>query len=235
MRAVSVRHTLATEIDDGEVMTLPEKELTVVLADDHPVVRSGLRALLSSVDGITVVAEATTGREAIDATIEHRPDVLLVDLQMPDLNGIAATREVLQSVPEVAVLVLTMFHDDESVVSAMRAGARGYILKGAGQEDIVRAVRGVAAGEAIFGQNVAHRVLDLLATPRAAEPFPDLTVREREVLDLVATGLGNAVIARQLHLAPKTVSNHISAIFAKLRVVDRAAAIVRAREAGLGR
>jgi DNA-binding NarL/FixJ family response regulator len=235
MRAVSVRHTLATEIDDGEVMTLPEKELTVVLADDHPVVRSGLRALLSSVDGITVVAEATTGREAIDATIEHRPDVLLVDLQMPDLNGIAATREVLQSVPEVAVLVLTMFHDDESVVSAMRAGARGYILKGAGQEDIVRAVRGVAAGEAIFGQNVAHRVLDLLATPRAAEPFPDLPVRDREVLDLVATGLGNAVIARQLHLAPKTVSNHISAIFAKLRVVDRAAAIVRAREAGLGR
>jgi DNA-binding NarL/FixJ family response regulator len=224
-----------TENDDGEVMTLPEKELTVVLADDHPVVRSGLRALLSSVDGITVVAEATTGREAIDATIEHRPDVLLVDLQMPDLNGIAATREVLQTVPDVAVLVLTMFHDDESVVSAMRAGARGYILKGAGQEDIVRAVRGVAAGEAIFGQNVAHRVLDLLATPRTAEPFPDLTVREREVLDLVAAGLGNAVIARQLHLAPKTVSNHISAIFAKLRVVDRAAAIVRAREAGLGR
>jgi DNA-binding NarL/FixJ family response regulator len=241
MQAVSIRHTLGAERDpadaDGGVMTslLPEKELTVVLADDHPVVRSGLRALLSSVDGITVVAEATTGREAVDETVKHRPDVLLVDLQMPDLNGIAATREVLQSAPEVAVLVLTMFHDDESVVSAMRAGARGYILKGAGQEDIVRAVRGVAAGEAIFGQNVAHRVLDLLATPRTAEPFPDLTVREREVLDLVAAGLGNAVIARQLHLAPKTVSNHISAIFAKLRVVDRAAAIVRAREAGLGR
>jgi DNA-binding NarL/FixJ family response regulator len=117
----------------------------------------------------------------------------------------------------------------------MRAGARGYILKGAGQEDIVRAVRGVAAGEAIFGQNVAHRVLDLLATPRAPDPFPDLTTREREVLDLVAAGLGNAIIARRLHLAPKTVSNHISAIFAKLRVADRAAAIVRAREAGLGR
>src|SRR5882724_3537626 len=114
------------EVDGGGVTALPEKELTVVLADDHPVVRSGLRALLSSVDGITVVAEATNGREAVDATVQHRPDVLLVDLQMPDLNGIAATREVLQSAPEVAVLVLTMFHDDESVVSAMRAGARGY-------------------------------------------------------------------------------------------------------------
>ncbi|WP_396278745.1 response regulator [Kibdelosporangium aridum] len=239
---MSARHTLGVErspaeADGDDAMTSlpPEKELTVVLADDHPVVRGGLMALLSSVEGITVVAEATNGREAVEETVKHRPDVLLVDLQMPDLNGIAATREVLKAAPDVAVLVLTMFHDDESVVSAMRAGARGYILKGAGQEDIVRAVRGVAAGEAIFGQNVAHRVLDLLATPRTAEPFPDLTAREREVLDLVAAGLGNAVIARQLHLAPKTVSNHISAIFAKLRVVDRAAAIVRAREAGLGR
>jgi DNA-binding NarL/FixJ family response regulator len=171
-------------------MTSPpqEKELTVVLADDHPVVRSGLKALLSSVDGITVVAEATNGREAVNETVKHRPDVLLVDLQMPDLNGIAATREVLQSAPEVAVLVLTMFHDDESVVSAMRAGARGYVLKGAPPEEIVQAVVAVASGQAVFGSGVAARITGLVTSGARPHPFPELTSRERDVLDLLARG-----------------------------------------------
>nr|WP_218952251.1 response regulator transcription factor [Amycolatopsis anabasis] len=211
------------------------KEVSVMLVDDHPVVRGGLRALLSSVGGIHVVAEATTGAEALREAVTHRPDVILMDLQLPDLNGIAVTRQVLKSAPGTAVLVLTMFEDDESVVAAMRAGARGYLLKGASQDDIVRAVHGVARGAAIFGQNIAHRVIGLLAEPQRLEAFPELTTREREVLDLIAAGLGNASIAQRLHLSPKTVSNHISAIFVKLRVADRAEAVARARAAGLGR
>lgn len=211
-----------------------QDDIKVVIADDHPIVRNGLRDLLSSVDGIRVVAEATTGRQAVQQALRHRPDVLLMDLQMPDLNGIAATREVVGTAPNVAVLVLTMFEDDESVLSAMRAGARGYLLKGGPQEDIIQAVRGVATGGAFFGQNIAGRVIDLLAAPPPAQAFPDLTPRELDVLSLIATGLGNASIARRLQLAPKTVSNHISNIFTKLQVNDRSEAIARARKAGLG-
>jgi DNA-binding NarL/FixJ family response regulator len=209
--------------------------LRVVLADDHPVVRDGLSALLSSVDGIEVVATAATGREAVRAAVTAAPDVLVLDVQMPDLDGPAAAAEVARAAPSVAVLVLTMFDDDDTVFAAMRAGALGYLLKGATQDEIVRAIRAVAAGEAIFGPGVARRVLGLVAgTGRAADPFPDLTQREREVLELLAAGLTTTAVGARLGLAPKTVTNHASAVFAKLGVSGRAEAVARARRAGLG-
>lgn len=210
-------------------------DIRVVLADDHPVVRAGLTALLSSLPGIEVVGVATTGREAVREVVTTKPDVAVLDLQMPDLDGFAATREIARVAPEVAVLALTMFEDDDSVFAAMRAGARGYLVKGAEQEEIARAIRSVAAGEAIFGPGVARRVLGFFAAPPApAEPFPDLTAREREILDLLAAGLPNAAIGQQLGLASKTVANNVSTIFTKLQVADRAQAIIQARNAGLG-
>ena len=210
--------------------------IRVVLADDHPVVRAGLAALLSSLPEVEVVAVASNGREAVREVVTTRPDVAVLDLQMPELDGFAATRELGRVAPDVAVLVLTMHEDDDSVFAAMRAGARGYLVKGAEQEEIERAIRGVAAGEAIFGPGVAQRVLGFFsAPPVSAEPFPELSTREREILDLLAAGLPNAAIATRLSVAPKTVANNVSAIFAKLQVADRAQAIVRARDAGLGR
>jgi len=211
-------------------------DVAVVLADSHPVVRSGLRALLAPVDGITVVAEATTGRDAIAQSLLHRPDILVLDLQLSDINGVTVIRDVLYGAPSTGVLVFTMSDDNESVCAAIRAGARGYLLQSAEQDEIARAVRGVAAGEAVFGPTIARRVAALLpaATGHADHPFPELTARERDVLDLMAAGVRNPAIANQLNLAPKTVSNHISAILAKLRVADRAEAITRARHAGLG-
>jgi len=209
--------------------------IRVVLADDHPVVRAGLAALLTSLPGIEVVGVAATGREAVREVVTNRPDVAVLDLQMPDLDGFAATRELARSAPEVAVLVLTMFEDDDSVFAAMRAGARGYLVKGAEQDEIARAIRAVAAGEAIFGPGVARRVLGFFATPApTTEPFPELTGREREILDLLAAGLSNPAIADRLHLASKTVANNVSAIFTKLGIADRATAIIQARNAGLG-
>jgi DNA-binding NarL/FixJ family response regulator len=209
--------------------------IRVVLADDHPVVRAGLAALLTSLDGIEVVGVASTGREAVREVITSRPDVAVLDLQMPDLDGFAATRELGRSAPDVAVLVLTMFEDDDSVFAAMRAGARGYLVKGAEQEEIARAIQAVAAGEAIFGPGVARRMLGFFsAPPPAAEPFPELTTRERQILDLLAAGLSNSAIADRLDLASKTVANNVSAIFTKLGIADRSAAIVQARNAGLG-
>ncbi|WP_329479244.1 response regulator transcription factor [Kribbella sp. NBC_01484] len=209
--------------------------IRVVLADDHPVVRAGLAALLTSLDGIEVVGVASTGREAVREVITTRPDVAVLDLQMPDLDGFAATRELVRSAPDVAVLVLTMFEDDDSVFAAMRAGARGYLVKGAEQEEIARAIQAVAAGEAIFGPGVARRMLGFFsAPPPAAEPFPELTSRERQILDLLAAGLSNSAIADRLDLASKTVANNVSAIFTKLGIADRSAAIVQARNAGLG-
>jgi DNA-binding NarL/FixJ family response regulator len=208
--------------------------LRVVLADDHPVVRDGLRSLLASLPGVELVGEAATGRQAVREAVLHRPDVVVMDLHMPDLDGIAATREVVRAVPSAAVLVLTMFDDDDSVFAAMRAGARGYLLKGAGQAEITGAIRAVAAGQAIFGPGVAARVLGYFAAPRPDVPFPDLTAREREVLDLIATGLTNAATAARLGLAAKTVANHLSAIFTKLQVAGRAEAIAVARQEGLG-
>lgn len=209
--------------------------IRVVLADDHPVVRAGLAALLTSLDGIEVVGVAATGREAVREVITMRPDVAVLDLQMPDLDGFAATRELARSAPDVAILALTMFEDDDSVFAAMRAGARGYLVKGAEQEEIARAIQAVAAGEAIFGPGVARRMLGFFsAPPPAAEPFPDLTTRERQILDLLAAGLSNSAIADRLDLASKTVANNVSAIFTKLGIADRSAAIVQARNAGLG-
>jgi DNA-binding NarL/FixJ family response regulator len=209
--------------------------LRVVLADDHPVVRTGLAALLGSLPDMQVVAVAADGRAAVKEVVLHRPDVAVLDLQMPGQDGFAAIREIGRAAPEVSVLVLTMFDDDESVFAAMRAGARGYVVKGAEQDEIGRAVRAVASGEAIFGPGVAERVLRFFATPpKAVDPFPELTGREREILGLLAAGLANSAIAIRLDLSPKTVANHLSSIFTKLQVADRAQAILRAREAGLG-
>jgi DNA-binding NarL/FixJ family response regulator len=209
--------------------------IRVVLADDHPVVRAGLAALLTSLPGIEVAGVAATGREAVREVITTRPDVAVLDLQMPDLDGFAATRELARSAPDTAVLVLTMFEDDDSVFAAMRAGARGYLVKGAEQDEIARAIRAVAAGEAIFGPGVARRVLGFFTTPPpTANPFPDLTTRERQILDLIAAGLNNPAIADRLTLSPKTVANNVSAIFTKLGIADRPTAIIQARNAGLG-
>ncbi|MFC5260894.1 response regulator [Kribbella qitaiheensis] len=212
-----------------------EPVIRVVLADDHPVVRAGLAALLTSLPGIEVVGVASTGREAIREVVTTRPDVAVLDLQMPDLDGFAATRELGRTAPSVAVLVLTMFEDDDSVFAAMRAGARGYLVKGAEQEEIARAIRAVAAGEAIFGPGVARRVLAFFSTPPpTTDPFPELTTREREILNLLAAGLSNTAIGDRLSLASKTVANNVSTIFTKLNVADRATAIIQARNAGLG-
>jgi DNA-binding NarL/FixJ family response regulator len=211
-----------------------EGPIRVVVADDHPVVRAGLSALLDSLPGIEVVAVAADGRAAVKEVVLHRPDVAVLDLKMPDLDGFGATREIIRAAPDVAVLVLTMFDDDESVFAAMRAGARGYVVKGAEQEELGRAVRAVAAGEAIFGPAVAQRMLRFFTPAPVADPFPQLTAREREILGLLAASLSNAAIASRLGLSPKTVANHISSIFNKLQVADRAQAILRARDAGLG-
>ena len=210
-------------------------DISLVLADDHPVVRAGLAALLGSMAGIEVVGIAADGHEAVREVVVQRPNVAMLDLQMPGQDGFAAAREIARAAPEVAVLVLTMFDDDDSVFAAMRAGARGYVVKGAEQEEIARAIRAVASGEAIFGPGVAQRVLRFFATPTpTADPFPELTAREREILDLLAAAMPNSMIAKRLGLSPKTVANHLSSIFTKLQVADRAQAILRARDAGLG-
>jgi DNA-binding NarL/FixJ family response regulator len=209
----------------------------LLIADDHPVYRDGLRLLLGDREGIEVVGTATTGGEAVELAASTDPDVVIMDLRMPHLNGIEATRQIVRTSPHVGVLVLTMYEDDESVFAAMRAGARGYVVKGADEEEILHAVRAVARGEAIFGAALAARIAAYFAaTPPSATPdvFPALTAREREVLTLVAQGLSNPAIAARLFLSHKTVRNHVSNIFAKLQVADRAKAIIRARRVGLG-
>lgn len=215
---------------------MTEEILTILLVDDHPLVREGLRALLNSLSGMSIVGEADNGEEAIAKADELGPDIILMDLQMPKLNGIEATRRILQTHPHIGILVLTMLEDDDSVFSAMRAGARGYILKGAGKSEVVRAITVVAHGEAIFSPQIAQRLVQYFANMRPMLPeqsFPDLTDREREVLSLIIDGKTNAQIADILTLSPKTVSNHISNIFSKLQVVDRAQAVSKARQSGL--
>jgi DNA-binding NarL/FixJ family response regulator len=211
--------------------------LRVLIADDHPIFRNGMRALLASVPGIQVAGEAATGDAAITKAAELQPDVVLMDLQMPGIGGVEATRQILFASPHIRVLVVTMFEDDHSVFTAMRAGARGYIVKGANPGEMLRAIRAVGSGEAIFSPAIAARLIDFFSAPKPAVPpqtFPELSDREREILDLVAQGASNAEIASRLVLSPKTVRNHVSNIFSKLQVADRAHAIVRGREAGLG-
>ena len=215
-----------------------ERTIRVLVADDHAVFREGLRAVLSPEPDMDVVGEAATGKEAVVRAAELGPDVILMDIQMPGINGIEATRRILDASPHVGVVVLTMFEDDDSVFSAMRAGARGYVLKGAPPSEILKVVRAVAGGEAHFGPEIARRLVDFFSTPEAATPeevLPELTARERDILGLIAQGQTNATIAARLFVSPHTVRNHITHIFAKLQVADRAQAIIRAREAGLGR
>jgi DNA-binding NarL/FixJ family response regulator len=210
---------------------------TVLIADDHPLVLSGLRALLETLEGIEVVGEAADGRQAVSLALSLRPDVVVMDLQMPEVDGVEATRQIVSRLPGAAVLVLTMHDDDASVFAAIRVGARGYLLKGAAQEDVARAIAAVSRGEAIFGPALAGRLIQFFNAPPEAPslPFPQLTEREREILDLMAGGLTNAEIAERLFLSSKTVSNNVSVIFDKLQVAGRPKAIVQARNAGLGR
>jgi len=211
--------------------------IRLLVVDDHPAFRRGLELMLADVDDIMIAGEAETGLRAVELAEELSPDVILMDLRMPGLDGIEATRRVSHNMAGGAgIVVLTMFEDDDSVFAAMRAGARGYLLKGTNQADIVRAVHAVGAGGAMFGPAVAQRVLDYFAHARSgpAAAFPQLSDREREILDLLAQGLSNSRIAARLSISEKTVRNHVSNIFTKLAVADRAQAVVRAREAGLG-
>jgi DNA-binding NarL/FixJ family response regulator len=221
-------------MSDGSAGTEP---IRVLVADDHAAFRAGLRAVLETAGDVAIVGESASGDEAVRDVARASPDVVLMDVNMPGLDGVTATRRIVDAAPHVAVLVLTMHDDDETVFAAVRAGARGYLLKGASRAELIRAVRAVAAGEAIFGPGVARRLMDFFARPAPrADPaaFPELTEREHEILELIAQGRSNADITATLVLSPKTVRNHVSNIFSKLQVRDRAEAIVRAREAGLG-
>lgn len=223
-------------------MDQPATTLRVLIADDHQLFRDGLKALLLSAPDVKVVGEAATGREAIQLAAETQPTVILMDIQMPDTDGIEATRQIVQANSQINVLMVTMFEDDQSVFAAMRAGARGYVLKGAKHDEMLRAIRAVGNGEAIFSPTIAARMMDFFAAGRRAAPPPtvagedalaELTERERELLALIAGGHTNAEIAAALTISVKTVRNHVSNILNKLQVVDRVQAALRAREAGL--
>ena len=214
-----------------------EGTVRVLIADDHPLFREGMRGRLDRVDDIAVVGEASSGDEAVEFAQRLTPHVVLMDIKMPGLNGIEATREILRANPRVGVLMLTMFEDDDSVFAAMRAGAKGYLLKDSGGEGVVYAIRALTSGEAVFGPGVAERIIGYFSAPRSAAPqraFPELTEREEEILSLVAQGKSNQEIARQLFVSLKTVRNHVSNILVKLQVADRAQAVIRARDAGIG-
>ena len=211
--------------------------IRILIADDHPHFRDGLRALLVSASDLEVVGEAADGEEAISLAADLQPDVILMDLGMPGVGGIETTRRILRTSPHIAILVISMFEDEDSVFAALQAGARGYLLKGALKAEILRSIRAVASGEAIFGPAVARRLMQYFSNPHPAGPpdaFPELTEREHEILELIARHETNPEIAKRLYLSPKTVRNHVSNIFTKLQVADRAQAIIRAREAGLG-
>ncbi len=213
----------------------PPTPIRVLIADDHPVFRDGLRGLVERAPDLELAGEAETGVEAVELAGSARPGIVLMDLRMPEMSGIEATRLILEADPSVGVLVLTMSEDDESLFAAMRAGARGYIPKDADSEELLRAIRAAAVGEAIFGASIARRLMTFFASGgRSASPFPELTEREHEILVLIAQGRSNSDIAHRLGITGKTVRNHVANVFAKLRVADRSQAIVRAREAGLG-
>ena len=215
---------------------MTEPRVSILLADDHPVYRLGLRALLNSTEGFVVVGEAATGVEAVAAAADLDPDVVVMDINMPELNGIEATRSIVRNRPGAAVLALTYSDEDQSLIDAVLAGARGYVLKDAGKDVILRAIRDVAAGEMVLGASIAGRLPILLAGEKKSErlPFPQLTDREREILELMARGVDNRQIAGQLSIGEKTVRNCVSQIYTKLAVVDRPQAIILARQAGLG-
>lgn len=213
---------------------MSEQTISLLVAEDSAAFRTGLRALLGSSPDMQVIGEAEDGAQAVAMAVELQPEVILMDLQMPVLNGIEATRAIAQSCPHIAVVMLTMFEDDDSVFAAMQAGARGYLLKGAVRNEILAAVRAAAAGEAIFGPALAKRMMHYFSQSRPSDPpFPELTERERDVLGLIAQGYSNGQIAERLVLSPKTVRNYVTSIFDKLQVADRAQAIVRARDAGM--
>jgi DNA-binding NarL/FixJ family response regulator len=211
--------------------------IRVLVVDDHPTFRRGLGALLASLEDVELAGEAEDGEASVRLAAELHPDVVVMDLDMPGIGGIEATRRIVAAQPSMAVLVLTMLDEDESVFAAMRAGARGYVVKGADTDDVLRALQSVARGDAVFGPAVAGRVLSYLTRPLSARDpmlFPELSEREREVLELMARGLSNGEIARKLVVSPKTVRNHASNVFTKLQVADRSEAVLRARRAGLG-
>ncbi|MEA2549196.1 MAG: hypothetical protein QOE42_1794 [Chloroflexota bacterium] len=212
--------------------------IRILVVDDHPVYRDGLRALIERSADLELAGEAATGGDAVALAERSSPDVILMDIRMPGMSGIDATRRILGARAETRILILTMSEDDDSLFAAMRAGARGYLPKDSDSADLVRAIRAVAGGDVIFGESIATRLQAFFAAGQgrpAAAPFPELTDREDEVLELIARGLANRVIAAQLGISDKTVRNHVANIFNKLQVADRSQAIIRAREAGLGR
>lgn len=214
--------------------------IRVLVVDDHNLFREGLTAILAKVTDIDVVGEAGTGQEALTQAETLAPDVILMDINMPDMNGIEATQKILADNPTIGIIMLTMLEDNDSLFAAMCAGARGYILKGADKAEVINSIQAIARGEALFGAAIANRLTSFFQNAnntiqQSVEPFPELTEREREVLDLIAVGENNPDIAQALHISPKTVSNHISNIFNKLQVADRAQAIVKARQAGFGK
>jgi DNA-binding NarL/FixJ family response regulator len=212
--------------------------IRVLIADDHPLFRDGIKMLLEAADDMELAAEAGNGEEAVRMAVEVQPDLILMDVNMPGINGIDAARQISSALPGVNILMLTMFDDDHSVFSAMRAGARGYILKGAKRDEMLRAVRAAGSGEAIFSPVIAARMMTFFNNIRVPQPvenaFPELTEREREILSLLARDYKNAEIAEELVLSPKTVRNHVSNILSKLQVADRVEAARRARREGLG-
>ncbi len=211
-------------------------QIRILIADDHTLFREGLKALFGSIADTDVVGEASTGAAVVTLAESTQPDVVLMDIQMPGINGIEATRKIVQTSPHIGVIMVTMFEDDDSVFAAMKAGARGYVLKGADQEEMLRVVRAAARGEALFGPAIAMRLQTYFAMPKTlttSQAFPDLTEREHAVLTLVAQGLNNQEIAHKLFISPKTVRNHCSNIYNKLQFVYRAHAIIHARNAGL--
>jgi DNA-binding NarL/FixJ family response regulator len=213
------------------------EKIRILIADDHPRFREGLQLMLRREPDLEVIGEASSGEQAVAMAEAGQPDIILMDLHMPGLHGVDATRRIMETSPHIRVLVITMYEDDDTVFAALRAGARGYLLKGADKAEVLRAIRGVASGEAIFGPAIAHRLMQYFATQRPSLPqraFPELTEREHEVLTLIAKGWSNGEIAARLVVSLKTVRNHVSNIFSKLEVADRTAAILRARKAGLG-